>query len=180
MVVTSLQRSVMDALVSKLKYIIPDINFMIASSFSWSPATKTISYPSKVEDVTVGSWSLIHETGHAVLRHTSYQTDVELLLMEVAAWQEARKIAKKIDIVIDEDHIQNCLDTYRDWLHQRSTCPTCGVVSLQHTDGGYKCHNCSRTWRVTTSRFCRPYRMTKTGQTKRPHSGSKTRSAAFL
>ncbi len=178
MAVMRLPRSDMDALVSKLKYIIPDINFVIASSFSWSPATKTIGYPSKVEDVTVGSWSLIHETGHAVLEHVNYTSDVELLLMEVAAWQEARKIAKKVNLIIDEDHIENCLDTYRDWLHQRSTCPRCGVVSLQLKNRNYQCHNCYMNWHVSSSRFGRPYRMTKPAQTKRPQSN--THSTAFL
>lgn len=179
MAATNLQRSAMDAIVSKLKYIIPDINFVAGNSFSWSPSKKTISYPASAKSKEAASWSLLHETGHASLKHTTYDTDLELLLMEVAAWQEAQTIGLRVGVTIDEDHIQNCLDTYRDWLHRRSTCPRCGVVSLQISRGGYSCHNCSMKWHVSSSRFCRPYRMAKVTQTKRPHSGSKTHSAAF-
>lgn len=169
----------MDELINKLKYIIPDIKFVPGDTFSWSPATTTISYtPSNTN--TVHMWSLLHESGHAKLGHTNYQSDIELLLMEVAAWEEARSLARQLGTTIDEDHVQNCLDTYRDWLHQRSTCPRCGTVSLQTSPKEYRCHNCAMQWQVSTSRFCRPYRSSKIKQTKRPLSGQKTHSAAFM
>jgi replication factor C subunit 3/5 len=64
----------------------------------------------------------------------------------------------KYDINIDDDHIQNCLDTYRNWLHLRSTCPECGIRTLQTDKYTYRCHNCHTIWKVTSERFCRPYR----------------------
>jgi hypothetical protein len=60
-------------------------------------------------------------------------------------------------VIIDEEHIQNCLDTYRDWLHKRSTCPRCDSHGLQ-TSEQYKCYNCRAVWRVGNERFCRAYR----------------------
>ena len=123
----------MDTLVNKLRYTFPDIIFSIGNTFSWSPATKTISYPNNVSDKTVGAWSLLHETGHAQLKHTNYSLDIDLLLMEVQAWEKAKEIGLLTGYNIDENHIQDCLDTYRDWLHKRSTCPRCGLVCLQTT-----------------------------------------------
>ncbi len=169
----------MDAVVNKLKNIIPDIKFVNGQSFRWSPATQTITYPPNFKDRTVAIWSLLHETGHAILHHRDYSSDVELLLLEVNAWGKAKEIGHKLHINIDENHVQDCIDTYRDWLHQRGTCPRCGVVSLQINSHTYRCHNCACEWHVTTSRFCRPYRLTKIN-TKRPLPVSNVRTATFL
>lgn len=136
----------------------PDIGFAQSDSFFWSPRTQTVHYNPIVEDSDRGAWMLIHEISHAKLAHTTYRDDFELLQLEVAAWDEARRISKELNIVIDEDHIQDCIDTYRDWLHKRSTCPTCRTVSLQQSDLTYQCHNCHNSWTVSNSRFCRPYR----------------------
>jgi hypothetical protein len=121
-------------------------------------------------------WALLHETGHALLEHQSYKGDFELLRLEVAAWERAREVAATIshdfspdstpdagmDVTIDEDHIQDCLDTYRDWLYKRSICPTCTTKCLQQDDFvHYRCFNCHTTWRVSSNRFCRAYRNTK-------------------
>lgn len=107
-------------------------------------------------------WSLLHETGHALLDHTSYKADFELLRLEVEAWERAKLLAADLDVAIDEDHIQDCLDTYRDWLFKRSICPQCNTKCLQQGDFvHYRCFNCHTVWRVSSSRFCRAYRSTK-------------------
>ena len=168
----------MNELISTLKNIIHDIKFAEGSSFHWSPANRTITYPSVTLDSNLANWSLLHEAGHAVLNHQNYQSDIELMLMEVAAWEKAKKLAKRVNIQIDEEHIQDCLDTYRDWLHQRSTCPRCGVVSLQINSKQYQCHNCSCLWQVSAARFCRPYRLTK-ANIKRPLSEPTALSTTF-
>lgn len=129
--------------------------------FSWSPATKEVIYKhgNKGSD---DLWSLLHEFGHAALGHKNYRSDFELVKLEVDAWQKAKQLATNYGLQIDNDHIQDCLDTYRDWLHRRSVCPTCGCQSLQHDNQPvYECFNCHTTWRVSASRFCRPYRQTK-------------------
>ena len=46
------------------------------------------------------------------------------------------------DILFDEDFIETELDTYRDWLHQRSKCKKCGLTRYQTRDGVYHCPFC--------------------------------------
>ncbi len=82
-------------------------------------------------------WALLHEAGHAKLNHVTYNSDIELVLLEAIAWNEAETLAKEFNEQIDPDYIQDCLDTYRDWLHQRSTCPRCGIVSFQESINNY-------------------------------------------
>lgn len=148
----------MEALLKKLSGRFPDLRFTAGKQFSWSPETKEVIY--KKGSLGQGStWSLLHETGHALLGHTVYTTDFELLRMEIDAWGQARQLGKEFGIEIDEDHIQDCLDTYRDWLYRRSICPSCSTKSLQEDDSTlYRCFNCHTTWRVSASRFSRSYR----------------------
>ena len=167
----------MDKLIVTLKNIIHDINFEKGTAFIWSPSTRTITYPA-APNSAVAVWSLLHEAGHAALKHQDYQSDIELVLLETAAWDKAKKLARQVEVSIDDEHIQDCLDTYRDWLHQRSTCPRCGVVSLQIDSKQYQCHNCSCLWQVSAARFCRPYRLTKTN-IKRPLTEPTTLSTTF-
>lgn len=146
-------------LIDKLKTVAPDVQFDHGNYFCWSPKTQCVIYPSINDTDPSDSWSLLHETAHALLGHNDYKTDLELLVMESEAWDRAVQIGAELGIKIDPDHIQDCLDTYRDWLHKRSTCPTCGVVSLQINATNYRCHNCNTTWSVSSARFCRPYRL---------------------
>jgi hypothetical protein len=151
----------MQKLISKLKSDFPALNFKAGEQFCWSPETNEIIYNSKVTGKHA-TWSLLHETGHALLKHTTYKADFELLRLEIAAWEKARKLASKINVEIDEEHIQDCLDTYRDWLYKRSICPNCTAKCLQQNDFiHYRCFNCHTIWRVSASRFCRAYRSTK-------------------
>ena len=147
--------------VDSLTHLFPSLRFTPGKTFYWAPETNEIFYQlngRKPKHI----WSLLHETGHALLNHQSYGTDVELLKLEVAAWEKAKELATQLKRVIDEDHIQDCLDTYRDWLYRRSICPTCTTKCLQQADRAhYRCFNCHTVWGVTPSRFARPYRSTK-------------------
>jgi hypothetical protein len=146
----------------QLAHWLPDVRLEPGPTFYWSPRNKHIAYSVKALERQEGIWALLHEAGHALLNHQTYRSDFELLAIEVAAWERAKALAKDLNVVIGEDHIQDCLDTYRDWLHRRSLCPTCGTVSLQHPDGAYACHNCPAQWHVTPAKFCRPYRRLST------------------
>ena len=134
----------------------PQFKFKAGSQEHWSPRTKTITY--EAVDTDELKFGLLHELAHALLDHNSYKSDFELLKLESQAWHRAAEIGKKYDVKIDEDHIQNCLDTYRDWLHRRSKCPTCGMHVLQKNATTYKCFNCGETWQVSSGRFARSYR----------------------
>lgn len=148
----------MDAAADQIRELLIDATIVAGDSLCWSPKSKTITYRQN-DDSEDNLWGLLHEAGHAKLEHTSYKSDMELLQLEVAAWEVASELADRIGLLIDPEHVQDCLDTYRDWLHQRSTCPRCGIVSFQESINKYRCFNCHKTWMVSASRFCRPYRL---------------------
>ena len=142
---------------AKLKNDYPQFGFQPGAREHWSPGSRTITYnPSQaIEDLRYG---LLHELAHAILGHSSYESDLELVKLESQAWHLAAKIGKKYRLNISDDSIQNCLDTYRDWLHRRSTCPKCGANGLQQNTNTYKCLNCQAEWSVTSGSFVRAYR----------------------
>lgn len=86
--------------------------------------------------------SVLHEVGHAILEHKNFRTDLERLKMERGAWEEARKMCIIYNILYDEEFVEAEMDTYRDWLHQRSKCRRCGLTRYQTRDGEYHCPNC--------------------------------------
>jgi len=159
----------MDKLLVKLGNDFPGLNFKSGEAFCWSPKTKTVIYRLGPQSVT-SEWALLHEVGHAVLDHHNYKSDLELISLESQAWEKAKNLGLKYGCKIDPDHIEDCMDTYRDWLHQRSACPSCSTRSLQQDAQHYRCHNCSQVWKVTSSRFCRPYRRKEDQNKKSPLS----------
>jgi hypothetical protein len=140
-----------DNLLPLIKNDFPDIQFVPGQDFHWSPRDNKITYTTHQAVAEHGVWALLHELAHATLGHFEYENDFELLKIENLAWQQAKYLAKKYHVSINSDHIQDCLDTYRDWLHNRSSCPICGVVSLQGPDKLYKCFNCKTKWKVPPS-----------------------------
>lgn len=143
--------------------------FESGEEFCWSPKTNTVVY-GRGKASPDAEWALLHEVGHALLEHHNYKSDLELISLESQAWEKAKELGQKYGYEIDADHIEDCMDTYRDWLHQRSACPTCSTQSLQQDARHYKCFNCAQTWTVTSSRFCRPYRRKETENKKSPQS----------
>jgi hypothetical protein len=144
-------------LVKVLAQDFPKLTFQEAKQEHWSPKKKTVFYsPNKP------CFGLLHELAHAVLDHSDYQSDFELIKLESDAWGLAVKIGAKYGIKIEDDYIQNCLDTYRDWLHRRSACPSCGTHVLQSNSSNYHCFNCNTSWSVSSGRFVRSYRKTIT------------------
>jgi hypothetical protein len=152
----------METSLSKLKKAFPGLNFVAGNRFSWSPAKQQVIYKQGAgTSDTVAVWSLLHEVGHALLDHNNFNYDFELLRLEADAWTKAGELAVQLEQQIDPDHIQDCLDTYRDWLYQRSTCPICTNTSLQTDSHTYNCFNCGTVWHVSSSRLCRAYRRIK-------------------
>ena len=143
----------MEALVSRLRREYPDFVFTEGTIHCWSPKGQQIFYTA---DSPAG---LLHEVAHARLGHQTYSSDMELIRKELEAWKEAMSLAELYDIAIDREYIEDCLDTYRDWLHKRSTCPTCLNNGLQQDSRHYICPNCGHAWHVSSARFCRPYRL---------------------
>lgn len=150
----------MQPLLAKLKQDYPELSFEPGKEFCWSPKNNKIYFDSQAEGAKA-RWSLLHETSHALLGHLNYSSDFDLLKIEVETWEQTRALASKFGIKIDENYIEDCLDTYRDWLHLRAACPLCGSRSAQISKLIYNCFNCSNSWRVSRSRLCRPYRLNK-------------------
>ena len=143
----------------KLRHDYPGLSFKPGPQDHWSPKSNTITYKKSVP-LREMQYGLLHELAHAVLGHRDYKSDFELLKLEGQAWELAAKIGRRYRVNINQEHIQNCLDTYRDWLHARSSCPSCGVHVLQKDSRHYHCFNCQTEWSVTSGHFVRPYRLT--------------------
>ena len=122
----------------KIKRDFPDFRFVSGKKFTFRPPRTIVIGPEESQEKVF----LLHELGHATLGHKNFNTDVARLKMEVEAWEEAKKIAKRYQIEIDEDLIQDELDTYRDWLHTKSKCKKCGLTMYQTTDSKYHCPRC--------------------------------------
>jgi hypothetical protein len=138
------------SLIKKLKVDYPQFSFIKGASFSWSHSESTIYYADTDDDLAY----LFHELSHALLGHTSYDRDIQLMAMEREAWDYTIKLAPKYDVAISNDMVQSTLDTYRDWLHKRSTCPKCTANGLQTAKRTYKCLACGHIWYVNDAKTC--------------------------
>lgn len=161
MAVTNLPSNTANKLLQMCHKSFPELSFKLAGSFYWSPKTRTVFYDQNQLASAPGQWALLHEVAHGQLDHQQYHNDFELLMFELAAWEAAKEAGVRLGLKIDQDHIEDCLDSYRDWLYARSTCPACRLNSLQISPQEYRCLNCNNSWKVSASRFCRPYRMHK-------------------
>jgi len=140
-----------NSLTSKLQIDYPQFLFKKANRFLWSPSDQTIYYTEDKDDYSV---FLLHELAHGLLDHADYDQDIELVVMERKAWDKVVSLAKKYDVKIKKDIIQSTLDTYRDWLHARSTCPNCKTTGIQVSKKNYICPACNCKWSVNEARIC--------------------------
>lgn len=138
-------------LLDKLKTDNPNFTFVDGDTFLWVPETRTIFYDESSAD---GDALLLHEVSHGLLGHQEYKRDVELLAIEAAAWDKAKLLAENYHSPIDEAVAEDHLDTYRDWLHARSTCPECTATGYQSGNEIYSCPACTTQWRVNEARVC--------------------------
>lgn len=141
----------MSSLIKKLKAAHPSITFIEADQFSWAPATRTVSFNPKEPHASL---LLLHELSHASLDHREYRRDVELVTMETCAWEKAKEHAETYGVRLNDDVVQDNLDTYRDWLHSRSSCPGCSANGYQVETQLYECPACSHKWKVNEARLC--------------------------
>ena len=116
----------------------PEFRFIVGVKFAFRPPKTIVIGPQEP------SWRLLilHEVSHALCKHKDFKMDVGRLRMENQAWEKARELAKKYKLDFDEEVMQGELDTYRDWLHQKSRCPVCGLTRFQTPDSSYHCPRC--------------------------------------
>jgi hypothetical protein len=148
-------------LLAKLARDYPQYHFRSGREFRWSPSEKTVYFVPKDVARQEGTQQLLHELGHALLGHTAYHQDVELLSMEASAWHKASALAKIYRLPLKQEEIQQCLDSYRQWLLSRSLCPSCNQTGVQKNKSTYQCINCGCSWRVNDAKHqsLRRYRL---------------------
>lgn len=125
-------------LLDRLKADYPEFRFVRGRKFAFRPP-RTIVIGSEEPHAEL---LLLHEVSHAVLEHRDFKVDVGRLKMEVEAWEKARELAGVYGVEYDDGLVQAELDTYRDWLHQKSRCPKCGLTRFETPDGVYHCPRC--------------------------------------
>lgn len=127
------------------------LTFTKGELFSWNHHACAISYMTSMPSAEA---YLLHEYGHALLDHKQYKRDIELLRMEREAWDVAANLADGHEVPVSEELVESSLDSYRDWLHTRSTCPECSATGLQVEVLAYQCISCHNRWRVNEARNC--------------------------
>ena len=125
-----------------------DQTFIPGTYFMWSPYSRTITVDTRRINTNNGRLALLHELGHARLGHRIYKYDMELLRMEMDAWDIARDLAPQYGVKINEEHIASTIASYDDWLTKRATCPDCNNFSLQRGRDSYGCFACGAKWVV--------------------------------
>ncbi len=138
------------SLLKKLSKDFSAISFKAGDEFRWSSSTHTVWYVSESNDTV----TLLHETAHGILEHSMYSNDIELLRLERDAWTKAIDLGVAYGVTISDEHVESSLDTYRDWLHTRSLCPTCQQNGIQENENQYLCVICGQKWRVNDARHC--------------------------
>lgn len=138
------------SLINRLRKDFPQFQFVEGDGFYWSPTHRTISYLPEGDPAL-----LLHELGHALLGHRVYTRDIQLINLEREAWQYAKDhLIDQYKLKLPEETVEDSLDTYRDWLHARSVCPTCTSTGVQTKERTYTCLACFATWRVNEARVC--------------------------
>lgn len=128
----------MEPLIKKITNDYPSLHFVDGKKYAFRPSSTIVIGPKE----PFAELLLLHEVGHAICKHREFKMDVERLKMEVEAWEKARELAPIYNVEINDEMIQLQLDTYRDWLHQKSRCPKCGLTRFQTPNGLYHCPLC--------------------------------------
>ncbi|MDO4902041.1 MAG: hypothetical protein Q4A21_00600 [bacterium] len=133
----------------RLRADFTQFEFVCDHSFHWNLEKNSIFY---TEDQDFEA-KILHELGHALCGHRNFEKDIDLLKMELEAWEQAKIVAQHYGVKIPQDLIEDHLDTYRDWLHKRSLCPNCQINGFQMKNGDYKCVNCQQIWHNNDAKF---------------------------
>lgn len=129
----------MDAtFLARIKRDHPEITFRTGAKFAFRPPKTIVVGPTEERDDLL----LLHELGHALCGHVTFDTGAKRLKMEREAWEKAREIAAVYGVDFDDSLVEAELDTYRDWLDKKSRCPRCGLTCYQTPDGVYHCPRC--------------------------------------
>lgn len=127
-----------EKILQRLEKDYPDLKFVSGNNFAFRPP-RTIVFEQGASNFDL---LILHEMGHALCGHKTFKMNIRRLKMEVEAWEKARELAETYGVSFDEDVAQGELDTYRNWLHQKSRCPNCGLTRFETPEGEYHCPQC--------------------------------------
>ncbi len=139
----------LNQLVAKLRADYPNLSIRLGDQTKFTPPDQ-IFYTAAASPL-----ELLHELGHFLIHQNSYTSDIELVRIEAAAWQQAAQLCPTYGITWDRDFAEDHLDTYRDWLHVVSLCQNCNLAGYQDDTGCYHCPLCGARWpsRIPPDRF---------------------------
>lgn len=127
-----------EELLEQVKKDYSEYNFRGSRKFAFRPPSTILVGPRERRSDLL----LLHELGHAELKHRDFGLDITRIKMENEAWEKARELAAKYGVEFDDELVQGELDSYRDWLHRKSRCPACGLTRFQTPSGEYHCPRC--------------------------------------
>lgn len=138
-------------LINQLSLDYPDISFQSRGYFKWSSRTRTITFN---PDTPSASLLLLHEVAHMLLGHDRYKFDIELVKKEAEAWDLVKKtLSSRYNVKFSNTLAEGTIDSYRDWLHDRSLCPNCQSIGSQISTKVYYCSQCGHKWQVNSAKF---------------------------
>lgn len=147
-------------LLAKLTQDFPELRFVLGRKFMFRP-TRTIVIEKtifeqknesgragkKVDDLCKNEQifydlRLLHEVGHALLEHKNCSNELDRIKKERSAWEKAQALSYIYNIAYDKEFVEAELDSYRDWLEQKTRCPECGMVRCRDHKGCLRCPIC--------------------------------------
>ena len=131
------------AFLETLKKSYPDFSFKPGRKFLFRPKT-SIFYLETNENFRL---LLLHELSHALLGHFSFDRSLERLQIERDAWEKTRALCEELNVPFDNSLAEAELNTYRDWVHQKTLCKTCGLSCLEVSSESLYCPFCQKYYK---------------------------------
>ena len=136
-----------------LKSLYPNFRFQPGPRFLFRPPNTIFYEPSNPNNANNSfqdfALQLLHELGHAVSGHRNFQLSIDRIKIETEAWHAAQTILEnhhnlqtKYHLFFNQDFAEAHLDTYRRWLHQKTTCKKCGLTMFQDKNQTWYCPHC--------------------------------------
>ncbi|MBR2587136.1 hypothetical protein IKE71_02045 [Candidatus Saccharibacteria bacterium] len=131
------------AFLETLKSDHPDLSFKPGRKFLFRPK-RSITYLEANENFRL---LLLHELAHALLGHFTFNRSLERLQIERDAWEKTRELCELYNVPFDEELAEAELNTYRDWVHQKTLCKTCGLSCLEVSKESLFCPFCQKFYK---------------------------------
>ena len=131
------------AFLEAIKESYPEFTFRPGRKFLFRPP-KSIYYLESDENFR---FLLLHELSHALLGHFSFSRSLERLQIERDAWAKTRELCSLHSITFNEELAEIELNTYRDWVHQKTLCKHCGLSCLEVSSESLYCPFCQNEYK---------------------------------